>query len=67
MKVPYINKAERISENDISRSRSNVFNKMTILNNNIFESAVEDCANNQNIDKVSIEHYREKLKEIIKV
>lgn len=67
VKVPYINKAERISENDISRSRSNVFNKMTILNNNIFESAVEDCANNQNIDKVSIEHYREKLKEIIKV
>ena len=66
VQVPYINKAERISENDISRSRSNVFNKMTILNNNIFESAVEDCANNQNIDKVSIDHYREKLKEVIK-
>lgn len=65
--VPYINKAERISENDISRSRSVVFNKMVILNNNIFESAVEDCANNQNIDKVSIEHYREKLKEVINV
>lgn len=67
VQVPYINKAERISENDISRSRSNVFKKMTILNNNIFESAVEDCANNQNIDKVSIEHYREKLKEVINV
>lgn len=65
--VPYINKAERISENDISRSRSVVFNKMAILNNNIFESAVEDCANNQNIDKVSIEHYREKLKVVINV
>ena len=65
--VPYINKAERISENDISRSRSVVFNKMVILNNNIFESAVEDCANNQNIDKVSIEHYRKKLKVVINV
>ena len=67
VQVPYINKAVRISENDISRSRGTVFNKMTILNNNIFESAVEDCANNQNIDKVSIEHYREKLREVIKL
>lgn len=38
--VPDLRKAEVICENDISRSRSNVFSQMTIINNNIFEVAV---------------------------
>lgn len=63
--VPDLRKAEIIEENDISRSRSNVFNQMTIINNNIFETAVKDCANT--IKEVTIEHYRNKLKEIIEV
>ena len=63
--VPALRKAEIIEENDISRSRSNVFNQMTIINNNIFETAVKDCANT--IKEVTIEHYRNKLKEIIEV
>lgn len=63
--VPGLRKAEIIEENDISRSRSNVFNQMTIINNNIFETAVKDCANT--IKEVTIEHYRNKLKEIIEV
>lgn len=54
--VPDLRKAEIIEENDISRSRSNVFNQMTIINNNIFETAVKDCANT--IKEVTIEHYR---------
>lgn len=64
-KVPDLSKAEVICENDISSSRSNVFNQMTIINNNIFETAVKDCANT--IKEVTIDHYRKKLKEIIKV
>lgn len=63
--VPDLRKAEIIEENDISRSRSNVFNQMTIINNNIFETAVKDCANT--IKEVTIEHYRNKLKEFIEV
>ena len=63
--VPDLRKAEIIEENDISRSRSNVFNQMTIINNNIFETGVKDCANT--IKEVTIEHYRNKLKEIIEV
>lgn len=63
--VPDLRKAEIIEEKDISRSRSNVFNQMTIINNNIFETAVKDCANT--IKEVTIEHYRNKLKEIIEV
>lgn len=64
-KVPDLSKAEIIKENDISRSRSTIFKQMTIINNNIFEAAVKDCANT--IEDVTIEHYRKKLKEIIKV
>lgn len=64
-KVPDLSKAEIIKENDISRSRSTIFKQMTIINNNIFEAAVRDCANT--IEDVTIKHYREKLKEIIKV
>lgn len=64
-KVPDLSKAEIIKENDISRSRSTIFKQMTIINNNIFEAAVKDCANT--IEDVTIEHYREKLKEIINV
>lgn len=63
--VPDLRKAEIIEENDIARSRSNVFNQMTIINNNIFEVAVKDCANT--IDTVTMAHYRNKLKEIIEV
>lgn len=64
-KVPDLSKAEVISENDISRSRSTIFKQMTIINNNIFEVAVKDCANT--VEDVTIEHYRKKLKEIINV
>lgn len=64
-KVPDLSKAEIVKENDISRSRSTIFKQMTIINNNIFEAAVRDCANT--IEDVTIKHYREKLKEIIKV
>lgn len=63
--VPDLRKAEIICENDISRSRSNVFSQMTIINNNIFEIAVKDCANT--IELVTIAHYRDKLKQIIEV
>lgn len=63
--VPDLRKAEIICENDISRSRSNVFSQMTIINNNIFEVAVKDCANT--INPVTIAHYRDKLKQIIEV
>ena len=63
--VPDLRKAEVICENDISRSRSNVFSQMTIINNNIFEVAVKDCANA--IKTVTIAHYRDKLKQIIEV
>lgn len=63
--VPDLRKAEVICENDISRSRSNVFSQMTIINNNIFEIAVKDCANT--IELVTIAHYRDKLKQIIEV
>lgn len=64
-KVPDLSKAEIIKENDISRSRSTIFKQMTIINNNIFEAAVKDCANT--IENVTIEHYRKKMKEIINV
>ena len=63
--VPDIKKAEVINENDISRSRSNVFSQMTIINNNIFEVAVKDCANT--IKAVTMAHYRDRLKQIIEL
>lgn len=63
--VPDISRAEEISERDIARSRSNVFNQMTIIDNNILEIAVKECANVES--NVNINHYRNKLREIIKI
>lgn len=65
VQVPDIKKAEVINENDISRSRSNVFSQITIINNNIFEVAVKDCANTTKA--VTIAHYRDRLKQIIEL
>lgn len=64
--VPDIKDGEVISDNDISRSRSRkqIFDRMTIINNNIFEKVVEFCAEMN--DKVSIKLYRDKLVEMIK-
>ena len=64
--VPDIRNGEVISDNDISRSRSRkqIFDRMTIINNNIFEKVVEFCAEMN--DEVSIKLYRDKLVEMIK-
>lgn len=64
--VPDLKNGEVISDNDISRSRSRkqIFDRMTIINNNIFEKVVEFCAEMN--DEVSIKLYREKLVEMIK-
>lgn len=64
--VPDLKNGEVISDNDISRSRSRkqIFDRMTIINNNIFEKVVEICAEIN--DEVSIKLYRDKLVEMIK-
>ena len=64
--VPDLKNGEVISDNDISRSRSRkqIFDRMTIINNNIFEKVVEFCAEMN--DEVSIKLYRDKLVEMIK-
>lgn len=62
--VPDISKAHMIDNYDISYGKEYWLNPVTIVNNIIFEKAVEKCADKEDLDSVSINEYREQLKKV---
>ena len=67
-KVPNISEAHQIiDELDITIGKQPLLDQITIINNNIFEKAVEKCADNEDIEIVTIEDYRELLKKVINI
>lgn len=65
--VPNIMKARIIEQGDISQSREIFLDETMIINNHIFERVLEKCADDEQIQKVTIEHFRQDLKRIIKL
>lgn len=63
-KVPDISVARDITEHDIAIGRDYLMRNTVIINNNIFEKVVEKCADDEKVNSVTINEYREKLKEI---
>ena len=63
--VPNIMKARIIEQGDISQSREIFLDETMIINNHIFERVLEKCADDKQIQKVTIEHFRQDLKRII--
>ena len=65
--VPDISKAHMIDNYDISFGKEYWLNPVTIVNNIIFEKAVEKCADIEDLDSVSINDYREQLKKVFNI
>lgn len=65
--VPNIMKARIIEKGDISQSRDVFLDETMIINNHIFERVLEKCADNEQIQKVTIKHFREVLRKIVKL
>ena len=66
-KVPDISIAKVIDEHDIAIGREHLMRNTVIVNNIIFEKAVEKCADNEDLDSVSINDYREQLKKVFNI
>ena len=65
--VPNIMKARIIEKGDISQSRDVFLDETMIINNHIFERVLEKCADDEQIQKVTIEHFRKVLRKIIQL
>ena len=66
-KVPDISVAKVIDEHDISIGMGPLMRKTFIINNLIFENAVEKCADEENVSRVTINEYRELLKKVFNI